>query len=78
MQLMYGQTVLPDYLVNLGAVAGLIAAGAWWRAWRKATTNNAVVKVNAGDADNQAKLLSAIALGLVSLGYLWGKVAGAV
>lgn len=74
---MDGGTLLADpgaVLVGLGALAGLFAARGWFKVFRSVNTAGQVVAGPSKSELKEAALLSSIALGLASAGYLVGAL----
>ena len=73
---MQSLSALSSFMINAGAVAGLVAAGAWWRAWSHATAADPVERVHNAGSERDAKLFTGLTLLLVSGGYLLGQFFG--
>ena len=63
-------------LVGLGAVCGLVAAFHWLAVFRSVDSSDEAVKGRSGRSVAMAALSTALALGLVSVGYLLGRFTG--
>ncbi|WP_072384061.1 hypothetical protein [Novosphingobium sp. NDB2Meth1] len=63
-------------LVGLGAVAGLLAAWCWWRVSASVDTAGERVRGPSPVWIGHAALSSALAMGLMSSGYLLGRFVG--
>lgn len=63
-------------LIGLGAVAGLLAAWCWWRVSASVDTGGERVTGPSPTWISYAAVMSAIAMGLTSTGYLLGRFIG--
>lgn len=63
-------------LVGIGAVAGIVAAWCWWRVSASVDTGGVKVTGPSPTWMGYAAVMSALAMGFASFGYLLGRFTG--